>query len=116
MKRFLSTVRRGRTFWGSSASASEPGQFGLQGLHSARDWEGIATRCVERCEKLVEAIRATTDKPTVKVLDLFDNLSNDICIVLDTYVVDVAEEDIVSYCPWSNKLAYTKFFLRLDSY
>lgn len=87
MKRLLPAVRRGRTFWRASGSRTEPGQFGLHGLHAARDWDGIASSCVERCEKLADAIRATAAKPTVHVLDLFDTLSNDICTVLDTYVV-----------------------------
>lgn len=86
MNRLRSAVCHGRRFWTSASSIAQPGQFGLPGLHSARDWERIALQCVKCCENAAEKIRATSNDPTIEVLQLFDDLSNDICTVLDTCV------------------------------
>jgi hypothetical protein len=87
MRQLASAARRTRKFWADSTSASPAGLFGVPALRSARDWETVALDCVQRCESAAEEIRATKSSPSESVLQLFDNLSNDICTVLDTCVL-----------------------------
>lgn len=59
-----------------------PGCFGLPGLHRADDWPKIADSCISDCASLVESIRAQTE-PTPFSLQLFDDLSDRLCRVMD---------------------------------
>jgi hypothetical protein len=68
------------------AAEPRPGVFGLPNLHAPEDWKHIASACAERCAKTADAIRATRSSPSSHTLQLFDDLSNDICMVLDVYV------------------------------
>jgi hypothetical protein len=74
-----------RYAWGGTAEP-RPGVFGLPNLHAPEDWKHIASACAERCAKSADAIRATRSSPSPHTLQLFDDLSNDICMVLDVYV------------------------------
>ena len=65
---------------------SRPGVFGLPQLHAPEDWAHIASACAQRCEDAADAIRAARNKPSPATLLLFDDLSNEICTVLDAYV------------------------------
>lgn len=75
----LSSQRRG--LW--MQARSQPGQFGVPGLHTPTDWSWISSQCVAQCEAAAERIRQTVSSPSIATLQLFDDLSNDICCVLD---------------------------------
>jgi hypothetical protein len=79
-------VRRIRQSW-SSALQARPGVFGQPGLHSPSDWSRIAAAHLTRCETTADAIRASSSTPSVRTLQLFDDLSNEICSVLDVWVL-----------------------------
>lgn len=64
-------------------SEHSPGQFGLKGLHQPSDWQRIATVCVQDCLKLAEQIRLHKLRRDASVLQLFDDLSDRLCSVLD---------------------------------
>lgn len=64
-------------------SEHSPGQFGLKGLHQPSDWQRIATVCVQDCLKLAEDIRLHKLRRDASVLQLFDDLSDRLCSVLD---------------------------------
>lgn len=59
-----------------------PGCFGLPGLHDAEDWQRIADFCVQDCVALAESIRSQPT-PSTLTLQLFDDLSDKLCQVLD---------------------------------
>lgn len=65
-------------------AAKDAGLFGLPGLHTASDWALIASDCLSQAEQTAKAIRATASSPTSRTLQLFDDLSNILCTVLDT--------------------------------
>ncbi|KAA8499330.1 putative mitochondrial intermediate peptidase, mitochondrial [Porphyridium purpureum] len=62
---------------------TRPGQFGIQGLHMPSDWGVIAERCLLRSDALVREIEALDETPDVRVLYLFDELSDTLCRVVD---------------------------------
>lgn len=62
---------------------STPGCFGLNGLHKACDWEHISKNCVTDCLKLAGRIREENKNPSIEVLQLFDDLSDRLCNILD---------------------------------
>ncbi len=65
-------------------TADEPGLFGLPGLHESSDWKSVAEKCAKKCEKLADDIRAHNGPRDPSLLYKFDELSNELCIVLDT--------------------------------
>lgn len=64
--------------------ANEPGVFGLTGLHRASDWRSIAKTCSSKCESLAKDIKRQTTPRDARLLYQFDELSNELCVVLDT--------------------------------
>lgn len=64
-------------------SEHSPGQFGLKGLHQPSDWERIAKVCMQDCLDLAEQIRLHKPSRDASVLQLFDDLSDRLCSVLD---------------------------------
>jgi mitochondrial intermediate peptidase len=83
MHRLAPTALRTGRLWTASSSPSHPGQFALPGLHAPSDWSRIATQCLQRCEVAADAIRGRRASPSAETLQLFDDLSDDICTVLD---------------------------------
>ena len=67
----------------SESRRDEPGCFGLNGLHHPADWDRIANKCVSTCERLAEEIRTQDGSHGAVLLRKFDELSNELCIVLD---------------------------------
>lgn len=76
-----------RTLWrrpSKSILSRKPGVFALPGLHSAADWQQVAIDCTRVCERLAKEIRNYESNRDVNLLRKFDELSNSLCIVLDT--------------------------------
>lgn len=67
----------------ATPSRETPGQFGLKGLHQPTDWQRIANSCVEDCLHYADRIRTHPFQPNASVLQLFDDLSDRLCSVLD---------------------------------
>ncbi|EME32713.1 mitochondrial intermediate peptidase [Galdieria sulphuraria] len=57
------------------------GIFGLERLHRASDWQSITLETIQNCERIATTIRSS--KPSTYTLQLFDDLSNELCRVLD---------------------------------
>ena len=61
----------------------KPGCFGLNGLHHPSDWDRLTTKCITKCQRLADEIRTENDPRDIPILRKFDELSNELCIVLD---------------------------------
>ncbi|GJQ10658.1 hypothetical protein GpartN1_g2449.t1 [Galdieria partita] len=65
----------------SFSTATGKGIFGLEHLHRASDWQPITLETIQKCERIAATIRSA--KPSSYTLQLFDDLSNELCKVLD---------------------------------
>ena len=60
---------------------SAPGLFAIDGLHTPDDFIRLASTAVDSCESLLEAL--TGAPPSARVLHLMDEMSEQLCRVMD---------------------------------
>lgn len=78
-RRYISILPRLRL----NQSPDTPGQFTLKGLHRPNDWKPIAASCIQKCLSLADQVRSHTPRRDASLLQLFDDLSDELCSVLD---------------------------------
>jgi len=57
------------------------GLYGLDGLHEPRDFDRLAKEVAERCDELAQRLKATP--PSARSVYALDEISNEICSVVD---------------------------------
>lgn len=73
--------RGGERLQPASEFSSTPGLFAIDGLHTPKDFLRLASTSVESCESLLETI--TVAPPSAHILHLMDEISEQLCRVMD---------------------------------
>lgn len=62
-----------------------PGLFGVDGLHSAHDWDLITEVAVQRCDTLVSQLAPDllAQLSATEIVDILDEISETVCSVSD---------------------------------